>query len=100
MTTFFTMGKLKLVSGAMKESILDFCTSIRADCNFAKGSPSVILVDRKYEALYLDLSFRSAFGIKIDDHLNPSNEILKIFRELNGHDNAEVNFMYTLTSKL
>lgn len=46
----------------------------------------------------MDLSFRSAMGIKIDDHLNPDNEILKMFRDISGQD-AEFDLLYTLTCK-
>lgn len=53
---------------------------------------------RKYAALFMDLSFRSAMGIKIDDHLNPDNEILKMFRDISGQD-AEFDLLYTLTCK-
>ncbi|ODM99103.1 Cytochrome P450 3A56 [Orchesella cincta] len=97
MTPFFTLGKIKLVSQSMKESITDLCTSIRADCNFNKDQGFAnILIDQKFEAFYMDLSFRSAFGIKIDDHLSPTNEVLKMFREISGQD-AEFDFLYTLT---
>lgn len=37
MTAFFTGGRIKMLSQAMKDAITDFCTSIRADCNFEKS---------------------------------------------------------------